>query len=100
MGWWTDVDLGIILYCGLYRPVTLVLDLEVKRQGIVQDSNVQNACLLFSPEGPSVGNQYKLMVLEVWGIGAIDRQPLERGYGAGGDRQGTERGGGGVGHTQ
>jgi hypothetical protein len=78
--------------------VTLVLDLEVKRQGIVQDSNVQNACLLFSPEGPSVGNQYKLMVLEVWGIGAIDRQPLERGYGAGGDRQGTERGG--VVHTQ
>ena len=65
------MDLGIILYCGLYRPVTLVLDLEVKRQGIVQDSNVHNACLLFSPEGPSVGNQYKLMVLEVWGIGAL-----------------------------
>ncbi len=47
------MDMGIILYCGLYRPVTLVLDLEVKRQGIVQDSNVHNACLLFSPEGPS-----------------------------------------------
>jgi hypothetical protein len=35
MRWWTDVDMGIILYYGLYRPVTLVLDLEVKRQGIV-----------------------------------------------------------------
>jgi hypothetical protein len=32
---------------------------------------VHNACLLFSPEGPSVGNQFKLMVLEVWGIGAL-----------------------------
>ena len=82
------MDIDIILYCGLYRPVTLVFRLKVKRQGIVQDSNVHNACLLFSPEGPSVGNQFKLMVLEVWGIGAIDRQPLERGHGAGGNRQG------------
>jgi len=32
---------------------------------------VHNACLLFSPEGPSVGNQFKLMVLEEWGIGAL-----------------------------
>jgi hypothetical protein len=51
--------------------VTLDFRLKVKRQGIVQDSNVHNACLLFSPEGPSVGNQFKLMVLEEWGIGAL-----------------------------
>ncbi len=74
-----DVWDGMVDRCGyryytVLRPIQagdLGFRLEVKRQGIVQDSNVHNACLLFSPEGPSAGNQFKLMVLEVWGIGAL-----------------------------
>ncbi len=33
------------------------------------------------------------------GYWRLDRQPLERGHGAGGGRQGIERGGGGRAHT-
>ncbi len=53
---------------------------------------MHNACLLFSPESPSVGNQFKLMVLEVWGIGALTGSRWK------GD-MGIERGGGGCAHT-